>query len=133
MHMRDTSASSAGSDAINTRSGIDGIQGQAVSGGLTVDNCTFQRISDSGLNGSVGGAGVPSPTSFNGLTVTNSTFTNMSRFNVAGKGDNTNDARIYMVGIKGTVVINNNTFSSDSSGLLFTTDTSGSLDMTVTK
>ena len=132
MIIQNISASGDATDAINTRSGIDGIQGQAVNAGLTIDNTTFQNISDSGINGSVGGAGVPSPTSWNGLTVTNSTFTNMGRFNVANKADATNEAGIYMLGIKGNVVVSGNTFSNAPSGLLFTTDTSGTLDMTVT-
>jgi hypothetical protein len=132
MIIQNISASSDATDAINTRSGIDGIQGQAVNAGLTVDRTTFQNISDSGINGSVGGAGVPSATSWNGLTVTNSTFTDMGRFNVAGKGDATNEAGIYMLGIKGNVVISGNSFSNDPSGLMFTTDTSGTLDMTAT-
>ena len=131
MTIQDIAASTDASDANDTRSGVDAIQGQAVSGGLTVDNTTVQRISDSGINGSTGG-GTPGATTFNGLTLTNSTIKNTGRFNVSNRGDATNEAAVYLYGVKGTVSVSGNTFQNDPSGLVFTTDTSGTLDMTVT-
>lgn len=130
MIIEDITASNDSSAALDTRSLIDAIQGQTVNGGLTIDNLTIQRISDDGINGTVDGV-TPGNTVFNGLTITNSTFQNTNRFNVANFGDSQAEAAVYIQGIKGTVSVTGTTFQNCAGGLFMTTDSSGTLDMTV--
>ena len=130
MIIQDITAAGDAAAANDTRSGVDAIHGQTVNGGLTLDNVTIQRISDDGINGSVDGAN-PTATVFNGLTITNSTIQNTNRFNVASHADAQNEAAVYIFGIKGTVSVTGSTFQNAAGGLIFQTDTSGTLDMTV--
>lgn len=134
MIIEDITASTDATDANNTHSGIDGIHGTLVNAGLTLNSVTIQRISDNAINGTVDGVPVtnnPTSTVWNGLTVTNSSIQNTSRFNVANRGDSSNESAIIIWGIKGTVSVTGTTFQNDSSGIDFITDSSGTLDMTV--
>ena len=128
-----TSPGDAG--AVNdTHSNVDAIQGTQILGGLTIDHTTIQRISDSGINGSVDNAGSPqSPTAtvWNGLTITNSTIQDTNRFNVSGHADAQSEGAVFMLGLKGTVLVTGDTIQRAGSGLDINTDTSGILDMTV--
>lgn len=122
------------SAALQTHSGVDGIHGRDVNGGLTLSNSTIQRISDNAINGTVDASPVtsnPTNTTWSGLTLTNCTFQNTNRFNVANKGDATNESAIIIWGVSGTVSVTGNTFQNCSSGIDFVTHTSGTLDMTV--
>ena len=130
MIIQDITAAGDAAAANDTRSNVDAIHGQTVNGGLTLNNVTIQRISDDGINGSVDGLN-PTATVFNGLTITNCTIQNTNRFNVAGHADAQNEAAVYIFGIKGTVSVTGSNFNNAGSGLDFTTDTSGTLDMTV--
>jgi large repetitive protein len=133
MNIQDITASGDSSAANNTHSGVDGIHGTSISGGLTLIGCTLQRISDNAVNGSVDASpvsGNPTFTIWSGLSLTNCTFANTNRFNVSGFGDATNESAVLVWGIKGTVSITGCSFSNTSSGLDFVTDTSGTLDLT---
>ena len=133
INIQDITSGSDASDANNTHSGVDGIQGTAISGGLTLVGCTLQRISDNAINGSVNASpvtGNPTATTWSGLTLTNCTFANTNRFNVASRGDATNESAVLVWGLKGIVSVTGCSFANTSSGLDFITDSSGTLDVT---
>jgi VCBS repeat-containing protein len=130
MTIQDITKSTDGSDGNDTHSNVDGIHGIQVNGGLTLDTVTIQRISDSGINGSVDGSPA-TPTVWNGLTLINCNINNTNRFNVAARADAATEGAVYMDGIKGTVSVTGTSFTNAASGLFFATDTSGTLDMTV--
>ncbi|HZT57414.1 MAG TPA: Ig-like domain-containing protein, partial [Pyrinomonadaceae bacterium] len=131
MLIEDISASNDATAADDTHSNFDAINGVAVNGGLTLNNSIIQRISDSGINGSIDGA-TPGSTPFNGLTITNSVFSLTNRFNIAGHGDANFEAAVFIVGLKGTVSVTGSIFQNCASGLDLTTDSTGSLDATIT-
>jgi hypothetical protein len=133
MSIQDISASTDATAANNNHSSVDAIHGTSVNGGLSINNVTIQRISDNGINGSVDASPVTNPptaTIWNGLTITNSTIQNTNRFHVANRGDASDEGAVYIRGLKGTVSVTGSTFQNSSSGLVFTTDTAGTLDMT---
>ena len=99
-------------DPIGTRRNVDGIHGQNVDGGLTLDNTTMRRFSDNAINGASLADGI-SATNFNGLQILNSTLEDSNRYHVTspapGKGDDGDEGLIHIVGIIGTVEITNST------------------------
>jgi hypothetical protein len=120
---------------LDTQSGHDAIHGQLVDGGLTLDNVTIRRISDSAINGSAfAGGGL---TSFAGLEILNSTLEDINRYHdPAGCtpvpcGDDSTESIVVIQGISGTVSVDNSTFQRGASGLDLLTASSGSLAMTV--
>ena len=134
MIIQDITASGDSSAVNDTHSGVDAIHGQMVNAGLTLNRVTIQRISDDGINGSVDAVPVTSPptaTVFNGLIITNCTIQDTNRYNVSGHGDAQVEGAVFIMGIKGTVSVTGSTIQRAGSGLDFTTDSSGTLDMTV--
>jgi len=130
MIIEDIGDASDTTDALNTRSGQDGIHGQTVSGGLTLDGVTIRRISDNCVNGSLLSNGF-SATTWNGLEISNSLIENCNRYHVSGKGDSSAEGAVRIVGIIGTVLVENSTLQFAAELLDFFTHTSGTLDMTV--
>jgi len=117
----------------NTRSQDDAIHGAMVSGGLTLDGVTIRRISDMCVNGALFSNGV-SPTTWNGLDILNSTIEDCNRWHVAGTGDTSGEGAIRIVGLTGTVDIDNSTIQRAGELMdLFTTPlVTDTLTMTVT-
>ena len=136
MIIEDIADSSDASDAIGTRSGVDGIHGQDVDGGLTLDNTTMRRFSDNAINGALFSNGL-SETNWDGLSILNSTIEDSNRYHVggtgaSGKGDSSDEGLVRIVGITGTVVIDNSTLQRGAELIDFFTDSgAGTLDMTV--
>jgi len=118
------------SDALNTRSQQDGIHGQAVSGGLTLDGVTIRRISDNCVNGALFADGV-SATTWNGLEIFDSLIENCNRYHVTDKGDSSDEGGVRIAGIHGTVMVVDSVLQFAADLLDLTTHVSGSLDMTV--
>lgn len=134
LNIEDITHANDASDANHTHSGVDAIHGRVISGGLTLANSTIQRISDNAINGTVDASpvtGNPTNTTWSGLTLTNNTIQNTNRFNVASRGDQTNESAVIIWGVSGTVSMTGNTFQNCSSGIDFVTHTSGTLNMTV--
>jgi VCBS repeat-containing protein len=113
--------------AFHTISNHDAIHGQDVNGGLTLDNVTIRRISDNAIHGATL-AGNAS-TVWNGLSVNNSTFQFTNRYHVAGSGDANNEGMIRIDGVRGTVVLTNNTFEDAGEHVDFFVN-AGTLTMT---
>ena len=131
MIIEDIAGSSDATAAIATRSGVDGIHGQNVNGGLTLNATTIRRISDNAVNGSLFSDSL-SATIFNGLSVLNSVVENTNRFHVANRGDDGDEGGIRINGITGTVLVDNSIFRNSASAFdLFTASGVGTLDMTV--
>ncbi len=132
MVIQDITAANDGVAAIGTRSGVDGIHGQAVGGGLVVDNTTIRRISDNAINGGLFSDGI-SPTTWNGLQITNSHLEFSNRFATnPNVGDDADEAVVRINGITGTVLVTNSTFNNGAGALdLITPSGVGTLDMTV--
>lgn len=114
----------------DVRSQHDGIHGAQIDGGLTLDNVTIRRVSDMAVNGSSLVDGV-SGTVWNGLEILNSTLELANRYHVAGTGDTSDEGLVRIVGIRGTVRIDNSTLQ-DGGELVDFFVTAGNLDMTVT-
>ena len=130
MIIEDISATSDASSPINTRSGVDAIHGEDVNGGLTLDNVIIRRISDNAINGALFSDGL-SATVWDGLVISNSLIENTNRFDVAGRGDDDDEGMVRILGIKGTVIIEDSTLQDGGELVDFSTDASGTLDMTV--
>lgn len=131
MIIEDINASGDASDAIGTRTGVDGIHGANVNGGLILDNVILRRFSDNAI---VGGtfAVTPLETTWNGLQILNSTIELANRFHVANRGDSSDEGIIKIDGLTGTVIVNNSTIQNGARGMeLSTPSSAGTLDMTV--
>jgi len=113
---------------LNTNSGHDGIQISAVTG-FILDNVIIRRISDNAILGAVG---TSTSTIITGLQILNCTIEDSNRFHIPNIGDANNEGTIRILGITGTVLINNSTFQRGAEFLDFFTHTSGTLNMTVT-
>ena len=137
MIIEDIADSSDASDALGTRSGVDGIHGQDVDGGLTLNNTIMRRFSDNAINGALFSNGL-SETNWNGLSILNGTvIEDSNRFHVggtgaSGKADSSDEGLVRIVGITGTVVIDSSTLQRGAELIDFFTDSgTGTLDMTV--
>jgi len=110
--------------------GHHGIDGQLVDGGLTLNNVTIQRVTDSAIHGEAGGGG---STTWDGLSIIDSTLVNSNRFHVAGQADGgaTDEAMVTIEGITGTVVITGNDFDDGPGFVNLFTAAAGSVDITV--
>jgi len=110
--------------------GHHGIDGQQVDGGLTLNNVTIQRVTDSAIHGETGGGG---STTWSGLSIINSTLANSNRFHLAGQADGggTDEAMVTVEGISGTVAITGNDFDDGPGFVNLFTASSGSVDITV--
>jgi hypothetical protein len=115
----------------NTRSQDDAIHGQTVSGGLTLDGMTIRRISDMCVNGALFADGV-SATTWNGLDILNSTIEDCNRWHVAGTGDTSDEGAVRIVGLTGTVDVDNSTFRRAAELMDLFTHSSGAFSMEVT-
>ncbi|HWS55460.1 MAG TPA: Ig-like domain-containing protein [Pyrinomonadaceae bacterium] len=133
MIVEDISSAGDASDGFNTRSGVDAIHGQLVDGGLTLDNVTIRRISDSAINGTPHGpiSNLSTATSWVGLVLNNCTLENTNRFHVANRGDETEEGIVRIRGLSGTVNVQNTEFENGARGMDIFTPNSGSLDITV--
>ena len=130
MIIEDIAAATDAADAIGTRTGIDGIHGQAVAGGLTLDNTRMSRFSDNAINGALFSDNI-SATTWSGLEIRDSTIEDANRYHVAGRGDASDEGLVRIVGLSGTVVVDNSTLRRGGELMDIFTHTSGSLDMTV--
>jgi uncharacterized repeat protein (TIGR01451 family) len=127
--IEDISHANDASAANDTNSGVDGIHGQNVDAGLSLNNCTIRRISDSAINGT--GANTSTTTPWVGLSINNSTLENCNRFHVTNRADQAGEGVVHILGISGTVSVLNSTLQNGARGLHFYSATSGSIDMTV--
>jgi hypothetical protein len=127
--IEDISHANDASDANDTNSGVDGIHGQNVDAGLSLNNCTIRRISDSAINGT--GANTSTTTPWVGLSINNSTLENCNRFHVTNRADQAGEGVIHILGISGTVSVLNSTLQNGARGLHFYSANSGNIDMTV--
>jgi hypothetical protein len=119
--------------ASNTVSGHDAIHGEVVTGGLTLNDVTIRRISDSAINGTPLAGPLTTATSWNGLTMTNSLIENTNRWHVGGVADGgQTEGMVRIVGLTGTVSLTGNTFQNGNEPLDVTTATSGALTLTMT-
>jgi hypothetical protein len=134
MVVEDIGVASDTTDVNGTRSGVDGIHGQTVDGGLTLDGVILRRFSDNAVNGALFSDGI-SATVWTGLEIRDSTIEDANRYHVTspapGKGDSSDEGLVRIVGIKGTVVVENSTLQRGAELIDFFSDTSGTLDMTV--
>lgn len=129
MIIEDISHASDGSDAIGTRRDVDGIHGHNVNAGLVLDNVIIRRISDNAIHGATFANGT---TSWAGLTITNdSLIEDSNRYHVAGRGDDSSEGMVRILGLQGTVLVQDSTFRRGSELLDFTTATTGNLDLTI--
>lgn len=114
--------------ASNTNSTHDAIHGQDVNAGLSMTGTTIRRISDQAIHGAtLAGAA----TVWNGLILEGVVIEDSNRFHVANVGDANNEGSIRVLGLRGTVSVNNSTFVRG--GEFFDTFvTGGTLNMTVT-
>ena len=110
--------------------GHHGVDGQQVDGGLTLDNVTIQRVTDSAIHGEAPGGG---STTWNGLTLTDSKLQFANRFHLAGiaDGGGADEAMVTIEGISGTVLIRNNDFDDGPGFVNLFTASSGTVDITV--
>jgi hypothetical protein len=127
--IEDISHANDASAANNTNSTVDAIHGQSVDAGLSLNNCTIRRISDSAINGT--GATTSTTTPWVGLSISNCTFENCNRFYLTNKADETGEGVVHILGISGTVSVLNSTLQNGARGLHLYSATSGSIDMTV--
>ncbi|MEM1181029.1 MAG: hypothetical protein AAGM22_21995, partial [Acidobacteriota bacterium] len=122
------------SDALGTRSVRDGIHGQAVTGGLTIRGTTMRRFSDMAIHGATfAGAGT---TTWNGLEIIDSLIQDSNRYHIgpegpAGLGDDNAEGMVRILGLSGTVLVQNSTLERGGQLLDFLTASSGTLAMTV--
>ena len=135
MILEDIGDSDDGSDGIGTRSGVDGIHGQMVLGGLRLDGVTMRRFSDNAVLGALFADGT-TPTTWNGLEILNSTLQDSNRYHVGpegpgGLGDDLTEGMVQILGIAGTVTIDDTTFERGGQLIDFLTASSGTLAMTV--
>ncbi len=134
--LEDIAHASDGADNYGTRRNVDGIHGQSVDGGLTLQSVTLRRFSDNAVSGSLFADGI-SATPWNGLVVNNAVIEDANRYHVgpsgpAGLGDDSGEGGIRIIGLSGTVTVSNSTFSRTAQHLDFWSATSGSLALTVT-
>jgi hypothetical protein len=115
----------------NTRSQHDAIHGQTVSGGLTLDGVTIRRVSDMCVNGAAFADGV-SATTWNGLDILDSVIEDCNRWHVAGTGDTSSEGAVRIVGLTGSVMIDNATIQRAGELLDLFTHSSGTLAMDIT-
>lgn len=131
MIVEDIGDSGDGGDAIGTRSARDGIHAENLTGGLSLDSVTIRRISDNAVNGALFADGI-SATSFTGLEIRNSLLENTNRFHVAGRGDAADEAMVRIVGLTGTVRVDNSHFRLGAGALdLKSPAGAGTLDILV--
>ena len=130
MDFEDIGSTAGGFD---TRSQQDAIHGQDVMGGLTLDNVFIDDISDMAINGALFSDGI-SATTWNGLSLLNGTLIeDANRFHVAGVGDSSDEGAVRIVGIRGTVTVDDTTIRRSGEHLDFTVTTGSTpLNMTVT-
>ena len=133
MIIEDITSVNDATDGFNTRSGVDAIHGQSVDGGLTVDNVTIRRISDTAINGTPHGsiANLSTLTTWVGLVLNNCTLENTNRFHVSSRGDETEEGIVRILGISGTVNVQNTEFENGARGLELYSASTGSVDVTV--
>ncbi len=115
--------------ASNTISTHDAIHGQDVNAGLSLTGTTIRRISDQAIHGATLAGGLQ--TVWNGLRLESVVIEDSNRFHVANVGDANNEGTIRILGLRGTVTINNSTFLRGGE-FLDTFVTAGTLNMTVT-
>lgn len=121
------------SGGFDQSSGHDAIHGQIVDGGLRLDNVTIRRISDQAINGTLLVDGVTT-TTWTGLDIRDSTIEDTNRFHVANVADSQADeAMVKILGLRGTVNLDNNTLRRGIELLDITTAGSGTMTMTVTR
>lgn len=125
MSILNITAGSDASDAKQTLSGVDAIQGTGTIGGLSLVGVKISNTSDMAINGVTG-------TSWNGLTIDNSLLEKSNRFGVSGKGDDNNEGMVQILGITGTATITNSKFDQGARLLDLQTGTSGNLNLTAT-
>ncbi len=115
--------------ASNTISTHDAIHGENVNGGLSMTGTTIRRISDQAIHGATLAGNAA--TVWNGLILEGVTIEDSNRFHVANVGDANNEGTVRIIGLRGTVTVNNSTFQRG--GEFFDTFvTAGTLNMTVT-
>lgn len=125
MSILNITSSTDASDAKQTLSGVDAIQGTGTIGGLSLVGVKISNTSDMAINGVTG-------TSWNGLTIDNSLLEKSNRFGVSGKGDDNNEGMVQILGITGTASITNSKFDQGARLLDLQTGTSGNLNLTAT-
>ena len=125
MSILNITSSTDASDAKQTLSGVDAIQGTGTIGGLSLVGVKISNTSDMAINGVTG-------TSWNGLTIDNSLLEKSNRFGVSGKGDDSNEGMVQILGISGTASITNSKFDQGARLLDLQTGTSGNLNLTAT-
>jgi hypothetical protein len=132
MDIQDISHPNDGSNTSTVfRSGADGIHGENVNGGLTLDGVRIRRISDNAINGSLFSDGV-SATSWDGIQILNSVLELTNRFDVASRGDDQDEGIVRIRGLTGTVRIIASTIQNGARGFDVETLTgAGTMDMTV--
>ncbi|MBS0206166.1 MAG: right-handed parallel beta-helix repeat-containing protein [Planctomycetes bacterium] len=125
MSILNIAASTDATDAKQTVSGVDAIQGTGTIGGLSLVGVTINGTSDMAVNGPTGSA-------WTGLTINNSLLEFSNRYGVAGKGDDNNEGMVQIYGLTGTASITNSKFDSGSRFLDLQTSTTGNLNVTAT-
>ncbi len=129
MTIQDISSGTDAGDMIGTRSGVDGIHGQMIAGGLSLNNVTLRRFSDNAIHGATFAGGLA--TTWNGLSITNCNISLSNRYHVANVGDDSSEGTVRIIGITGVVSVIGSTFEDGARFLELFTHTSGMLDMTV--
>ncbi len=118
----------------NTRSQHDAIHGETVNGGLTLNNTLIRRISDMCINGATFGGATPGlgVTVWNGLDILNSTIEDCNRWHVAGTGDTSDEGGVRILGLTGSVTIDDSRVRRAGELFDLFTHTSGTLTINVT-
>ena len=125
MSILNITASTDATDAKQTLSGVDAIQGTGTIGGLSLVGVKISNTSDMAING-------PSGSSWGGLTINNSLLEKSNRYGVSGKGDSNNEGMVMITGLNGTASITNSKFDQGAALLDLTTQNSGNLNFTAT-
>ena len=128
MNIQDIGATSDASAGLGTNSGIDGIHGQMVLGGLALRNVNMRRFSDNAINGALFSDGL-SATEWHGLKLINCLLENSNRYNIAGKGDDNSEGMVRINGIIDSVVVTGTTFQNGATFMELFTHTSGKLTL----
>ncbi len=125
MSILNITASTDASDAKQTLSGVDAIQGTGTIGGLSLVGVKISNTSDMAVNGASG-------VNWGSLTINNSLLEKSNRFGVSGKGDDNNEGMVQILGINGTASVTNSKFDQGARLLDLQTGTSGNLNLTAT-
>lgn len=124
MSILNITASTDATDAKQTLSGVDAIQGTGTIGGLSLVGVKISNTSDMAINGG--------SSTWGNLTIDNSLLEKSNRYGVSGKGDDNNEGMVQIYGISGTATITDSKFDQGARLLDLQTASSGNLNLTAT-